>query len=163
LWPAVERIRAFAALCLDEFGGDLEAFGLCEAADSLSLGIDAEAGLPVNLPSYAVPLGFNGRTETDLLQCLAAPIKGCVSSTGGSFAPTSRKMGYAGFAAATLFCRASTISSDVRACFPQILQRGTTSNLPAEVVAAPWTIFIWSASPAINSEEMVNRARRGFR
>ena len=54
LWPAIERVRALAALCLDELGRDLEALSLCKAGDSLALGVDPEAGLPLSLGGDAV-------------------------------------------------------------------------------------------------------------
>ena len=52
--PAVERIGALAALCLDELGREFEAFRFGEAPHCLSLGIDSETGLPLSLRGNAV-------------------------------------------------------------------------------------------------------------
>ena len=59
LWPAVERVRALAALCLNELGCEGEPFRFGETPDRLPLGIDPEAGAP--LPFGRDPVVSNGR------------------------------------------------------------------------------------------------------
>ena len=54
LWPAIERIRAFAALDLDELLEEGDALGFGKAGDGGSLGFDAEAGAALPLGGDAV-------------------------------------------------------------------------------------------------------------
>jgi len=44
LWPAIERVSAFAGFRFDILGDELDALGFCEPGDSCALCFDAKSG-----------------------------------------------------------------------------------------------------------------------